>query len=113
MYTLVLSGKITPKARPRFAFGHAYMPTKYKVWKAGAIASLTQQWAGRDTLSTARIIITLGSKGQRGDLDNICGSVLDALVQAGVLEDDRLSCVPEIAIKHLPHESGQNLIMLN
>ena len=38
--------------------------------------------------------------GQRGDLDNIAGAILDALVQSGVLLDDRLSVVHKLSISH-------------
>lgn len=36
----------------------------------------------------------------RGDIDNIAGAILDALVSAKVLLDDRLSCVPSLVIRH-------------
>ncbi len=38
----------------------------------------------------------------RGDADNLAGSCLDALVSAGVLLDDRLSCVPRLVVEHNP-----------
>jgi Holliday junction resolvase RusA-like endonuclease len=38
----------------------------------------------------------------RGDLDNLAGAVLDALVGAGILEDDRLSCVSRLVVEHQP-----------
>lgn len=112
MITLILEGKITPKARPRHYQGRVLTPLRYRLWKERAIRQLTTQWQGRGTLPTAKLIITLGAKGQRGDLDNIAGAILDGLVQSGVIVDDRLSCIPEISIKYLPHKSNQNLIML-
>ncbi|MBT9159574.1 MAG: hypothetical protein DDT26_00833 [Dehalococcoidia bacterium] len=99
---LTLAGRIVPKARPRVARGHAYLPANYRKWKDAAIASLRQQlpsqWCPRCGVA---ITIAIGGK-QRGDADNIAGAVLDALVQAGVLEDDRLACVPQLLIRHLP-----------
>jgi len=38
----------------------------------------------------------------KGDLDNLGGSVLDALVETGVLLAERLSCVSRLMIEHEP-----------
>lgn len=108
---LILVGKITPKARPRVSKGHAYLPQRYRLWKESAIAELQSQWR-LEPLSKAKIEIIFGAKGQRGDLDNLAGSVLDALVQGGVILDDRLSCCPQLNIKYCPNKAGENLIIL-
>jgi Holliday junction resolvase RusA-like endonuclease len=39
-----------------------------------------------------------GKHSRRGDSDNVAGSVLDALVQAGVLAGDNLKVVSKLAI---------------
>jgi len=49
--------------------------------------------------------IILQGKGHRGDLDNSCGAILDALVGAGILVDDRLSCVSRLVAEHHPKGS--------
>ncbi|MBD1930440.1 MULTISPECIES: RusA family crossover junction endodeoxyribonuclease [Cyanophyceae] len=36
----------------------------------------------------------------RGDLDNLAGSVLDALVSSGILLDDRITCVPWLTVEY-------------
>ena len=46
------------------------------------------------------VAIAIQGKGHRGDLDNLAGSCLDALVSAGVLVDDRLSCVSRLLVEH-------------
>jgi len=46
-------------------------------------------------------VVLLG-KGHRGDLDNSAGAILDALVGAGILLDDRLSCVSRLVAEHQP-----------
>ncbi len=110
---LTLVGKITPKARPRVAGGHAYLPKRYRDWKDAAIASLRQQLPS-DWVPRCGVAITIAISGkQRGDADNIAGAVLDALVQAGVLEDDRLSCLPQLNISHLPKLANGAVITLN
>lgn len=99
---LSLNGSIVPKARPRITRNGSFMPRRYREWKTGAIAELTCQAyeLGIDTpLSGVSIAITLNGKHpRRGDLDNISGSILDALVQSHVLKDDSLAHVQSLAI---------------
>jgi len=97
----ILTGKITPKARPRLGSGGAYLPSKYRAWKNDAIAQLFGQRQGLPPISKCQIEIEIGGK-QRGDCDNIAGSILDALVQANILVDDRLSVVSKLTIEHFP-----------
>ena len=94
-----LTGNITPKARPRLGRGGAYLPSKYRDWKEDAIIELLSQSRPSQPLEKATISIAIGGK-QRGDLDNIAGSILDALVQAGILLDDRISVVSKLSIEH-------------
>ena len=92
-----LTGKITPKARPRLGRGGAHLPANYRDWKESAILELLTQSRPPDPLLKAEVSISIGG-GQRGDLDNIAGAILDALVQAGILLDDRISVVSKLSI---------------
>ncbi|WP_373546358.1 RusA family crossover junction endodeoxyribonuclease [Chamaesiphon sp.] len=96
-----LTGKITPKARPRLGRGGAYLPSNYRDWKDDAIAQLLAQSRPPEPIARAKVSIAIGGK-QRGDLDNIAGAILDALVQSGILLDDRLSVVSKLSIEHFP-----------
>jgi Holliday junction resolvase RusA-like endonuclease len=109
-----LHGRIIPKARPRLARnGKAYLPERYRIWKNKAIYQLKQQFDLPRPISKAEISIEVGGK-QLGDLDNIAGAVLDALVQAGVLLDDRLSIVSKLTIEHFPDRPlGASIELLN
>lgn len=98
-----LTGKITPKARPRLGNGRAYLPAKYRDWKESAILELLTQSLPLTPIARCEVTIVIGGK-QTGDLDNIAGAVLDALVQAGILVDDRLSVVPKLSIEHFPSQ---------
>lgn len=103
---------IVPKARPRLGSGMAYLPERYRDWKKEAELDLRSQVA-RDFIqfTTASVAIKIiGSV--RGDLDNLAGSVLDALVQADILEDDRISCVPALSVIHEPGKAKMVLIEL-
>ncbi len=108
---LQLSGRVVPKARPRMARGKVpFLPKPYKLWKEDAIHQLQLQlpWAFR-TIETASIEIEIFGQA-RGDLDNLAGAVLDALVQARVIHDDRVNCVPRLLITFTPGpESGANI----
>jgi Holliday junction resolvase RusA-like endonuclease len=99
-----LTGKITPKARPRLGKGRAYLPAKYRDWKESAILELLSQSPPPDPLVKAEVSIAIGGK-QTGDLDNIAGAVLDALVQSGILLDDRISVVHKLSISHYRERS--------
>jgi Holliday junction resolvase RusA-like endonuclease len=98
-----LRGGIVPKARARVTRRGTFMPKSYQTWKDGAIAELRMQSShlrDRLPLEGVGIDITLSGKhSRRGDLDNISGSVLDALVQSGVLRNDNLVCVLALAVR--------------
>lgn len=96
-----LTGNITPKARPRLGRNGVHLPAKYRDWKADAIAELLTQSQPLEPIDKAEVSIGIGGK-QRGDLDNIAGAILDALVQAGILLDDRISVVSKLSIEHFP-----------
>lgn len=69
-----------------------------KVWQAEAKRQLTEQFAGYKISGypiSVAITCYFGSK-RRKDLDNVCNGVMDALVHAGVLEDDDVEHVDNI-----------------
>jgi Holliday junction resolvase RusA-like endonuclease len=98
-----LRGGIVPKARARVTRRGTFMPKNYVTWKDSAIAELRLQSShlrDRLPLEGVGIDITLSGKhSRRGDLDNISGAVLDALVQAQVLRNDNLVCVLALAVR--------------
>lgn len=100
--TFSLSGPVVPKARPRVTRHGTFMPHRYQPWKALAVEALFDQARAQMLdipITSAAIQITLlGKHPRRGDLDNISGSVLDALVQSGILQNDNLCVVSSLAI---------------
>lgn len=89
-----------PKARPRVTSRGTYMPKAYTEWKkaVGMIMALRMKpLTGRVQVSmvfhsdhfTISVNKTEKERHGRADLDNLIGGVLDALVDAGVIEDDR------------------------
>ena len=111
---LRLDGPIVTKARPRFRTGQGgYLPQRYRDWKEAAIADLLCQTHGLPDLPFQQVTIDILIQGKAtNDLDNIAGAVLDALVQAGVLKDDRVSCVPALSLKYLPGKQSTTTITL-
>lgn len=74
--------------------------TNSKKWQTEAKRQLTEQFAGYK-VSGYPINVALTfyySTKRRKDLDNSCSSVMDALVAAGVLEDDDINHVDTISI---------------
>jgi Holliday junction resolvase RusA-like endonuclease len=102
MKILTLTGGVVPKARARVTRNGTFMPHRYRDWKTATIFTFRAQVVAlglAEPLSGVGIeIMLLGKHGRRGDLDNIAGSILDALVQSGVLKDDSLSVVSSLAI---------------
>jgi Holliday junction resolvase RusA-like endonuclease len=92
-------------------YHQSYLPSGYRTWKEDIIWQLRQQYKG-DPIPRATVTIEiLGSA--RGDLDNLAGALLDALVQAGILVDDRLSCVPQLTITHIPGKQHGARVMVD
>lgn len=86
-------GLITPKARPRVHNKVATLPLKYREWKNEAIYQLWRQKDNFDSSATPHElhIVLIGKHHRGSDLDNIAGSILDALVQAKYLKGDNMT----------------------
>ena len=102
---LIIPGRVVPKARPRFdpRTGHAYHATRYRDWLDMATQTVALMHRGppiegptllRVAFSPAGAdVAILGCspveyQGRRGDLDNMIGSVMDALQHGGAIEND-------------------------
>lgn len=95
-----LTGKVVPKARPRFNGKTSYLPSNYRQWKQDAKTQLTSQSIPDEPLEEVSVSIALhGKHSRRGDLDNISGSILDALVASQILRDDNLKCVNGLSVE--------------
>lgn len=100
-----IGGPVTPKSRPKVTSNGTYFPERYRNWRQMAereiLTSLSLSDRAALPISKAEVSIQLIGK-HRGDIDNLSGSVLDSLVSAGVLVDDRISCLPYLVISHEP-----------
>lgn len=102
---LWISGRVVPKARPRFHAGYVLLPKIYRGWKNAAYLEIINQLAEYNTIEIpiqkAAVEIQLVGK-HVGDLDNLGGSVLDILTETKVIIDDRVSCVSRLVIEYKP-----------
>lgn len=99
-----LEGRVVPKARPRFNGTRAYTKGNYAAWKNDAIKNLLSLNLDSIEVPVSLSVIAVGFL--RGDADNIVGSVMDALVQSGVLPNDTLSWVPKISLEYRKGQKG-------
>ena len=104
-----ISGSVVPKARPRVTSNGTYMPNRYREWRNRAEIELYRQMSQfRSThkfpLQKAAVELRFfGKHRTNSDLDNMAGACLDALTLngAGVLMDDRLSCLPRLSVEYV------------
>lgn len=107
MTTLKLTGHIVPKARPNFdsRSGRAYHRKDYQVWleDAGWQVAAARRGITHTEPVKIRIVLTSDSAivrieekevperptGVQGDIDNIAGSIMDALQAGGIIADDK------------------------
>lgn len=96
---LTIEGYFVPKARPRFSGTHAYLPKNYRDSKAELIRQFTPQWKF-PPCETCEVLVYLHGY-LSGDADNLIGSLLDAMKEAGVIVDDTIKHVPLIICQHV------------
>ena len=105
-HELVIPGRTIPKARPRFdpRSGRAYTDKRYADWLE--MASATVAYTLRKPMLEGPLMVRVAFspagaevavmgcsppayKGRRGDIDNMAGSIMDALQQGGAIVNDR------------------------
>ena len=104
-YKFWLTGRVVPKARPRFHGGNISLPLNYRLWKNTAhlelISQLQENGIKELLIKKAQVeMLFIGS--HRGDLDNLAGAVLDILCETKIVVDDRVSCISRLVIEHEP-----------
>lgn len=117
MIRVVLLGKVVPKARPRLSSrGHVHMPPNYAKWKQNAVIDLTDVRciaSGKVSLEITFINAIRGNS----DCDNAAGSIMDALVESGVLCGDSVATISKLVVENYqekkPKIKPQTLIVIN
>lgn len=101
--TFELDGNIIPKARARITSHGNYHNPRYSAWMDDAISELNHQKALKEYYQElslpCSLEIVLINPSKRGDADNIAGSIMDALVKAGIIPNDNLNNINNLHIK--------------
>lgn len=95
-----LCGAIPSKKNSRINCGNgrSFPSVKYTQWQYDAIKQVRIQTKERFIKPVSiSVIIYFGTKA-RSDLDNRLTSIMDMLVEALVITDDKWQCVPKISI---------------
>lgn len=103
---LTLYGRIPSKKNARVSFIRGgkmiNIPSKnYQDWNKEAVSILKLSYTGSRIEKCIKVSLTFFSPDKRKyDLSNKTESVMDTLVDAGILEDDNYNVVPELILKH-------------
>ena len=102
---------VVPKSKPRVKNGHAYQPNRYQEWLDDAIADLRDQHGNFDPYDRAEVSIELMGT-HRGDLDNLGGSIMDAMLQSGIIAD-KIGAVIKLTIAYRQSSSPSVTISID
>lgn len=105
-----LSGNVPSKKNSRInlSSGKSIPSAKYRAWRNAALWQVKQQTRHLFTKPVKLEVVVYFSTKIRADLDNRVTSILDMLVDALVLQDDKWQNVPEIHAKaeYRQHQPG-------
>ena len=100
MIKMVLSGKVVPKARPRFTSkGPAHLPPNYAKWKKGAVTALKSLGCGPFEGVALRVTFVNALRAN-SDCDNAVGAIMDALVSGKILKGDTVQDVRSLSVEN-------------
>jgi Holliday junction resolvase RusA-like endonuclease len=114
-----IPGNVVPKARPRVTSRGTYLPKQYRGWRNQAEVELYRQLCDLNLaielpIPRANIsLIFMGNHRKNADLDNLAGACLDALTLngAGVILDDRVTCVPKLTVEYEPNAKKTGVLI--
>lgn len=101
------------KARPRSYRGQArpYTDSVYRDWLRDARMHLMEWWTD-EPLEHVSMLDVHFYGAARGDLDNRLGSVLDAMVAAGVVWDDNVNVIPRVRMAFTKTKAKESSIYI-
>lgn len=106
VYTITGGVPSKKNSRINTRSGRSFPSKDYTEWHERASEEILTQGIERFTTPVEIEINFYFKNNIRQDLDNRLSSILDLLVDLGVIEDDRWQCVPEIELKgHIDKEN--------
>lgn len=110
-YLFTLEGAIMPKARARITSKDNYHNLSYSLWMKLITAELIAQKLIKnyyqELVPPLSLKITLINPQKQGDINNIAGSIMDALVKAGIIKNDNLTNIDYLLIEAKKDPSKQ------
>lgn len=98
-----LPGAVVPSSRPRVTRNGTYLPQKYREWRRLAEAEILAQIDARSLLplpTPVAVKILLQGRSHRGNIHHLARGILEALVNAGVLKNDRTNCISCLVVDY-------------
>lgn len=99
VYTITGGVPSKKNSRINTRSGRSFPSKEYRAWHETAGLEIQSQGIKSFTKPVEIEVKIYFKNNIRQDLDNRLSSILDLLVDLGVIEDDRWQCVPEIEIK--------------
>lgn len=111
-FKITLRGETPSKKNSRVntRSGRSFPSKNYSQWHAGAVSEIKRQWEGGPLAEPLGVVLVFLHKDKRRrDSDNQASSVLDTLVDAGVLQDDSWRIVRWISVANIadPERKGR------
>lgn len=102
--TFILDGEVPAKKNSRILntkTRHIFPNKTYRQWHEVALVQIASQWNRIGIAGPCAVYVefTHGDL-RRRDSDNGLSSVLDLIVDAGILPDDKWQVIPEITVKN-------------
>jgi Holliday junction resolvase RusA-like endonuclease len=105
---ILINGPVPSKKNSKIMVCRGRVPillpsTKYTTWHKDALLQLS----GVKPIKSKKITLTfIAGDNRKFDLSNKCESIMDLLVDAGLIEDDNYSIVEELTLKFGGVEKG-------
>lgn len=117
VYEYIFHGEVVPKKNSRVVCrksGKSFPNKRYIAWQKEALVQIARAGKPQKPIALCNLTLTLYHADNRGrDADNALSSVLDALVDAGVIEDDRWQVVRAIKVENKRSDSARCVVKID
>lgn len=96
---LIVFDDYRTKPRPKLSSKQIYIPSNYAKWKNESVRELREKLPMTQPFERCKIYMSFYGPTQ-ADPDNAAGGILDVLVGAGVIADDRFKNISKLLIRY-------------